>query len=60
MGNFGAVLSVVHQKKLKLLLVVDKELVEAVWQQVAGGLIRTYEEKGRVVSTSNSNNAYVC
>lgn len=39
-GDLSAVLSVVHQEQLQLLGVVHEELVEAVGQQVAGGLVR--------------------
>lgn len=38
---------VVHEEQLELLHVVDEELVEAVGQEVAGALVRSYRQKIR-------------
>lgn len=39
--NLSTVLAVVHHQQLQIGHVVDDELVEAVWQQVAGDLVGT-------------------
>ena len=44
--HLGSVLGVVHHQELELCDVVDEELLEAAWEQVAGFLVATVPDVG--------------